>query len=813
MEGLKQDIRYALRKQLGQPGFTVMVVIALALGIGANTAIFSMVNAVLLRQLPFREPGQLISISSTGVEDEKSPFSIPDFLDYQSQNETLQDMVAFAEFGVNLSQDGDPERMQGVRISANVFRMLGVNAAIGRTLVPEDDKQSGERVVVLTHGLWQRRFGSDPGLVGKTLTFNNDNYTVVGVMPPEFVFPRSRAEVGFPLVPDGDSRRSNRGDAFLRVIARLKPGITPERARADLDSIARRLQTQYPVTNARATGVSLTMLHDEVVGNYRMALLVLFTAVGLVLLIACTNLAILLLARASVRRREIAIRTALGATRARMIRQLLTESVLLAILGGLAGLGLTKFAVIFLLKLVPADLPRVKEINIDIEVLLFTLALSMLAGVLFGLAPAIQASKVNLNDQLKGTSLGSIGGVRQNRTYSILVVAEIAISLVLLISAGLFVKSFIQIQAVNPGFDTEHLLVVRLALPKYKYSKREAVNNFFESVEPRVKNLPGVQSVSAISILPLSGLVASIDFTIVGRPPVTTAETPVAQYRMIAPDYFRTMNIPILSGREFTGLDRAQTLPVAIVNQTLARRYWPDSDPVGSHLKVQDGAVDPREVEIIGVVGNVRQKRLDDEPTADIYVPLQQVPERTVVYLTNNMFLTIRASGPPLALAGAVKSEVQSVDRDVPATSTTTMEQFLSASVAPRRFNLLLVGVFASAGLLLAAAGLYSVIAYAVSQRKREIGIRMALGAQRRDVFRLVVGNGIRLVLVGVVAGLIGSFAVLRIMSSLLFGVTASDPSIYIFASLLLLLIGLLASFVPARSATKVNPLIALRSE
>jgi putative ABC transport system permease protein len=813
MEGLKQDIRYAIRKQLSQPGFTLMVVIALALGIGANTAIFSMVNAVLLRQLPFRDPMQLVSISSTGVEDEKSPFSIPDFLDYQSQNETLQDMVAFAEFGVNLSKDGDPERMQGVRISANVFRMLGVNATIGRGLVPEDDKQTGERVVVLTYGLWQRRFGSDPGVVGKALTFNNDNYTVVGVLPPEFVFPRSRAEVGFPLVPDGDSRRSNRGDAFLRVISRLKPGVTPERARADLDGIALRLQRQYPVTNARASGVSITMLHDEIVGNYRMALLVMFIAVGLVLLIACTNLAILLLARASVRRREIAIRTALGASRARVIRQLLTESVLLAILGGLAGLGLTKLGVVFLLKLVPADLPRVREINIDIGVLLFTLALSMLAGVLFGLAPAIQASKVDLNEQLKGTSLGSIGGVRQNRTYSFLVVTEIAISLVLLISAGLFVKSFMQIQAVHPGFDTDNLLIVRLALPKPRYQQREAVNSFYEGIEPKIKNLPGVQAVSAVSILPLSGLTASIDFNIVGRPPVTAAEAPVAQYRMIAPNYFRTMNIPILSGREFTDLDRPQTIPVAIINQTLARRHWPDSDPVGAHLMIEDGENVPRDVEVVGVVGNVRQKRLDDEPTADIYVPLQQVPPRTVVYLTNNMFLTVRTSGSPLSLAGAIKNEIQSVDRDVPASSTSTMDQFISASVAPRRFNLLLVGVFASAGLLLAAAGLYSVIAYAVSQRKREIGIRMALGAQQRDVFRLVVGNGVRLVTVGVVAGLVGAFASLRIMSSLLFGVTASDPAIYVVASVLLLFIGLVASFVPARSATKVNPLIALRSE
>jgi putative ABC transport system permease protein len=813
MEALMQDIRYALRKQLSQPGFTVMVVIALALGIGANTSIFSMVNAVLLRQLPFHDPEQLVSISSTGIEEERSPFSIPDFLDYQSQNETFQELSAFTEFGINLTENGDPERMQAVRISANAFKMYGVNAAIGRALVPEDDKLTSERVVVLTYGLWQRRFGSDPGVIGKTLTFNNDNYTVVGVLPQSFTFPRTRAEVGFPLVPDSDSRRTNRSDAFLRVVGRLKTGVTPERARADLNGIAQSLQRQYPITNGRSSGVNLTMLHDEVVGNYRLALLVLFTAVGLVLLIACTNLAILLLARASARRREMAIRTALGASRGRVIRQLLTESMLLAALGGLAGLGLTKLGVVFLLRLVPADLPRVKEINIDIEVLLFTLALSMLAGVLFGLAPAIQASKVNLNDQLKGTSLGSIGGVRQNRTYSFLVISEIAVSLVLLISAGLFVKSFMQIQSVHPGFETENLMVVRLALPKHRYLKREAVNNFFESVTPRIQNLPGVQAVGAVSILPLSGLLANIDFTIVGRPPLTASETPVAQYRMVGPDYFNAMSIPVLSGREFSGLDRPQTLPVVIINETLARRYWPNANPIGAHLMIEDGDPPAREVEIVGVVGNVRQKRLDDEPTADLYVPFQQVPEPTVVYLTNNVFLTVRTSGAPMSLAAAVKNEVQSVDRDVPASNASTMDQFLSASVAPRRFNLLLVGVFATAGLLLAAAGLYSVIAYAVSQRRREIGIRMALGAQQGDVFKLVVGNGIRLVTVGVVGGLIGSFALLRIISSLLFGVTASDPAIYVAASLVLLFIGMVASFVPARSATKVNPLIALRSE
>jgi putative ABC transport system permease protein len=474
---------------------------------------------------------------------------------------------------------------------------------------------------------------------------------------------------------------------------------------------------------------------------------------------------------------------------------------------------LTKLGINFLLTLIPADLPRAKEIEISAGVLLFTMALSVLAGVIFGLVPAIQASKVDFNTQLKGMALGSIGGVRQNRTYNFLVIAEIALSLMLLISAGLFVKSFMQIQAVDLGFQDDNLLVVRLALPKDRYLSRDAVNNFYQGVSLKVKNLPGVQSVGAISILPLSGLLANIDYTVVGRPPVMREEMPIAQYRMVSPDYFRTMGIPISSGREFNEMDRPQSLPVVIINETLARRYWPGADPVGAHLNIDDGAPEMRKVEIVGVAGNVKQTRVDDEQTADIYVPLQQVPEPTVVYLTNNLFLTVHTSGNPMSLAGAVKNEVHSIDREVPASNITTMQQYLSASIAPRKFNFLLITVFATAALLLATAGLYSVIAYSVSQRKREIGIRMALGAQYLDVLKLIVGNGMRLVIFGVVIGLVGAFWLLRIISSLLFGVSTADPAIYVVASLALIFIGMLASFIPAQSASRTNPLIALRSE
>jgi predicted permease len=809
MKVLPQDVRYGLQMLLRQPGFTVMAVLIIALGIGSNVAIFSIVNAVLLRQLPFKEPERLVSLRSTGIEGEKSPFSIPDFIDYQQQNQTLDAMSAFTQYSVNLMMGGDAERIQGIRISGNAFQMLGATALVGRTLGPDDDLQGDNRVVVLSHGLWQRLFGGDEGIVGRTLNLNGDSYTVVGVLSPDFIFPVINAEILLPLAPDFDTRRAIRAAAFLRVLARLKPGVTREQASADLNGIARHLQQQYPVSNARASGVEITPLQNEIIGDYQKALLVLFGAVGFVLLIACTNLANLLLVRGAARHKEVAIRTALGATRPRLIRQFLTESLMLAILGGALGLIVVRWAISFLISLSPANLPRAREVNIDISVLLFALGLSTLAGVFFGLIPALQASNVDVNEELKGTSRSIHGGSRQSRIRNLLVISEIALSLLLLIAAGLLVKSFMQIQKVNPGFNADNTLVVRLALPKQKYSERDTITTFYDRLRPEIENLPGVQSVGAISVLPLSGLIASVDFSIVGRPALSVDEVPVGQYRMISPGYFRTMVIPLIKGRDFNEHDRSDSKPVVIINETLANRYWPNENPIGASLKVE---LSSEELEVVGVVGNVKHKRLDDSPTADLYVPLSQIPKRAVVYLTNNMFLTVRTASNPMGLSNSVRRNVQAIDRDVAASSASTMSDVLSVSVAPRRFNMLLLELFAGFSILLTALGLYSVISYGVIQRKNEIGIRMALGAQRNDVLKLILGQGLKLVLVGVALGLAGAFALTHFISSLLFGVSATDLYIFIITPLLLIFVGLLASYIPARKAMSIDPVTALRS-
>jgi putative ABC transport system permease protein len=814
METLIQDIRFAVRLLIKNRTFSAVVVLTLAVGIGANTAIFSLVNAVLLRQLSYKNPDQLVWIWSNRTDRDKSVFSLPDFMDYRDQNRTLEQISGFATWSANLVNVGEPERVFGVRSSANIFQTLGVDAVIGRTLLNEDDNPSSPRVVVLSHGFWNRRFGMRSDVLGNQLNLNDENYTVVGVLPPGFSFPGMDADIVVPLVPDADPLRKERGSiSFLNVIGRLKPGVTHQQAETDLNGIASQLQQMYPVTNASKKGAKLVPLHEELVGNFRLAFLVLSAAVGLVLLIACANLANLVLAKASTRYKEMAIRLALGATRGRLVKQLLTENILLALLGGALGLALTQPAMRSIIALSPASLPRAGEIGIDARVLLFTLLISMLSGVLFGLMPTLNISKESFGEELKGSGRGSVDAGRRNSVRNLLILSEVALSLLLLISAGLLAKSFLRLQSVSPGFDIKNLLVMRLSLPKAQYSNPETVTTFYEQLSSRIGNLPGVQSVSATSVLPLSGSNTRINFSILGRPPLSLSEQPVTQYRMTGPDYFRTMNIPVRSGRDFSTRDTLHTQPVAIINDSFARRYWPDDNAIGAHIKIDDNNQAPREVEIIGIVGDVRHTGLHADPAPEIYVPISQIPEENVSLLTNNMNWVVRTSAEPLTQAGAIRREIQSVNGNVPTSNTRSMEQFVASSLAANRFNLFLIGIFAIGALILAGTGIYAVISYSVAQRTHELGIRRALGAQQLDVLKLVVGGSLKIVLLGVALGLVSALIFTRVLSNLLYGISVIDPSTFVSMSLLLIIIALFASFIPARRAAKVDPIIALRSE
>lgn len=813
MDTLISDVRYSIRVLARRPGASFLIILTLGLGIGANCAIFSVVNAVLLRQLPFKDPERLVWIWSTRTDRDKATFSIPDYLDYREQNRSLDSMVAFVDWSANLTDRGDPERLQGVRISADVFQMLGAKSVRGRTLLPDDDNSSSERVVVLSYGLWQRRFGSDSSIVGKTLTLNGAPYQVVGVLDPDFTFPGSKAEMAVPLSPDTDPRRSDRKDNFLRVVGRLKPNVSLARAQSDLNGIAFVLRDQYPEANARKTAVRLIALRDELVGDYRTALLALFGAVGLILLVACANVANFLLARASAREKEIAVRAALGAMRGRLVRQFLTESMVLALFGGVLGVSLAWWGTKLLIALSPSDLPRAKDISLDPVALGFTLILSILAGLLVGLFPALHTSKVGLCEHLKEGGRGSSSVSVKSRLRSLLIVGEIAVSLILLIGAGLLIQSFLRLQRVNPGFNEQNLLLLRMALPRERYSKPEAVSVFYQKVYPRIQSLPGVKAAGAASIVPLSGLNARIEFTVAGRPPASKQDTPAAQYRMISPNYFETMGIALLSGRDFTEQDKADAHPVAIINETLAKRYFPDGSAIGAHLNLDDGAPSFRDVEIVGIAGDVKQVGLDDESTSDVYVPFYQIPAPTVVYLTNNLFWAVRSNSEPLSLAASVRREIQSVDKDIPTSSIKSMEQFVAASVAPRRFNLILFDLFAAAALLLAATGVYAVVSYSVSQRTHEIGIRMALGAEPRDVIRLIVRSTLRLILIGVGVGLIGAFLFSKWISNLLFAISPLDAASFTAIPVFLVLVALVASYIPARKAIRVDPVTALRFE
>jgi len=813
MEALVKDISYSVRGLIKRPGFTGLIVLVLALAIAASSSIFSIANAVMLKPLSFKDPNQLVWIWATRKNVSRAFFSIPNFSDTNKQNHTLAEVAPLAIWGVNLTGQGEAERLQGVRISANALQMLGVEAAAGRTLLPDDDQPSNPRVAMLSYGLWQRRFAGATEALGKALTLNGDSYTVVGILPPRFVIPNAETEIVTPLRMDQDPRRNERGSNFLRVLARLKPGVTPQQTQADLAAISDRLRGQYPDDNGNLTAPRVLALQDEIVGGYRQGLWVLLAAVIVVLLIACANLAGFQLARAASRHKEMAIRAALGARRWVLMRQMLTESMLLATLGGAIGLLLAVWAKDLLLALSPADFPRAGAVTIDGRVLVFSLVVTLFAGLALGIAPAIQHTRTDLSSGLKEGGR-TAGTTARNRVRGLLIVAEVALSLMLLVGAGLLIRSFARLRGVDPGFDVNHLLAVRLSLPAKRYSSSESVKIFYDKLAPRIAALPGIEEVSAVSALPLSGMIARTEFTIAGHPPASASEVPAAQHRWVGPSYFHTMRIPLIRGRDLTDRDNDHAPGVVVIDQALQRRFFGAQDPLGAHVLINMGDGNPvRDYEVVGIADDVKHTGLTDLPTPTIYGPIPQAPKSAVPFLANNLSLVVRTGIDSEPLAATVRNELRNVDVDVATSGVKPMGQFLAASVAARKFNLELLVTFAATALLLAAAGLYAVIAYLVAQRTREIGIRLALGAAPRDVLRLMVGHGMKLTLLGVAIGFIGAMAVTRLMVSLLFAVTPTDAVTFIIAAAGLILVALVACYIPARRATKVDPLVALRYE
>jgi putative ABC transport system permease protein len=808
-----QDIRYAFRMLLKRPSFTVIVVLTLALGIGANTTIFSAIDAVLLNPLPYKDPERLMVVWETykqlGPEMwDRNEAAIGNFLDWRSRNQSFDQLGALFDTDMNLTGVGEPQRIKSVVATTNFFQVLGVQPMLGRSFSPESETPGSPFTAIISHELWQRQFGSDPGLINKSLTLNGHQVEVIGVMPPgfELQFPISvHVDMWVPFVidvadPDYHDRRNN----FLYTVGRLKQGVSQEQAQAEMKLIASQLQQQYPETNADR-GVRVVSLHKQVVGNVESYLYMLFAAVGFLLLIACANVAGLLLARVTARQREVAVRMALGASRWRLIRQLLTESVIFSALSGALGLLLAYGGVKLLVALTPSEVPRLHEIGLHVPVFLWTLAISVVTGLLFGLAPALQASRPDVNAALKESSGRNPGSIQGSSLRNLLVVSEVAVALLLLVGAGLMTKSFLRLQQVDPGFDATNVVSMNIALPTSKY-RTQQLNNFYDQLFERIRNLPGVKSVGGINPLPLGGTNISLSVLVEGAPAVALTDRPSVGVRVVTPGYFQTMSIPILKGRPFTEQDRDNTPNVILVNEALASRFWPNQDAVGKRLDFEEDSGKQVWREIVGVVGNVKHKALATEVMPEAYFPYKQGPE-------NFMGLVVRTASDPVSMIPAIRNQVLSIDKDQPVSDIMTMEQRLAKSVASSRFVMLLLGSFSVLALGLAAVGIYGVMSYLVTQRTQEIGVRMALGAQKRDVLKLVVRRGMVLATVGTVIGLIASLALTRLMRSLLFEVTPTDWLTFVITSVVLLTVALLACYIPARRATKVDPLVALRYE
>ena len=799
MQTLFQDLRYAGRMLVKTPGFTAIAILTLALGIGANSAIFSVVNAVLLRPLMYRDSEKLIRLYEGLPQGGTGSVSVPNLKDWREQNTVFSEITAYQFGNFNLSIQDQPERIVGANVSSEFFDVLGTRAQLGRTFQKGEDQPGSNRVVVLSDALWRRNFGADANLVGKDISIGGENFSVIGIMPPQFKFFASQMWV--PLVFT-EKQLASRGSHAFNVLGRLKPERTLDQAKEEMATIARRLEQQYPDQQKNRT-IKLVPLQEDNVRLIRPALFLLLAAVGLVLLIACTNVANLLLARAASRRSEIAIRAALGAKRGRLVRQFLTESVLLSFLGGLCGLLLAKWGTDVLVSMATGYLPVMTEISLDWRVMGFTLALSLLTGMIFGMAPAMHISKTDLQDAIKdGGSRG--GSSRGSWLRGFLVVAEVAAALILLVGAGLLLKSFLHLLQVNPGFRTENVLTMRISLPDGKYKSADAMAGFYRQLLERVAPLPGIEASGVINLLPVLQAGYNGEFQIVGQEPDPSGKPPLVEIRTVSPDYFRALGVPLVSGRTFNARDQQGSEPVAIVNETFARRLIPNQDPLGKYIK------DDQEpgIKIVGVVGDVKQFGLIAPTIPELYTPYTQPPGPGT---TQTMTLVVRTSGDPEALGPVLRKEVLSVDPAQPVYEVQTMQTVIGKAVSYQRLNMQLLGIFATLAMILAVIGIYSVMSYQVSQHTHEIGIRMALGAQPWHVLRLILREGLTLTLIGVVLGVAGAFALTRLLASLLFGVRASDPLTYVMVSLLLIFVALLACILPARRATKGDPLIALR--
>ena len=811
MDSLIKDIRYGVRGLLKHPGFTAIVVVTLALGIGASTAIFSVVDSVLLRRLPYRTAERIVAIQEYGKDGKRGQSTSANFLDWRAQNTVFEHLAAIKTTTANLALSDHAERIDLAQTNAEFFDVFGITPQYGRLFISSDEQAGHEPVVIVSNTLWQRRFGSDPSLVGKPITLDGTNYTVIGIAPPGFQYP-DKTELWLPplrLVPElfpGQDVTQTRRMGYLAAVALLKPGVSQQQAAGEMETITARLRQQYPDTNNTRFN-RVVSLHEHVVGDTNKLLWLLLGAVTFVLLIGCANVANLVLASGASRQKEIAIRTALGASRWRVMRQLFTESTILALAGGAAGLLVAFWGLAAIRKLLPADFPRLNEIHIDLRILGFTFVASVLTGILFGLVPALQISRPDVQETIRETGRGVSGSRRQNRFRQALIVVEVALSVVLLVGAGLLFRSFMRLQSVNTGFSSEQVLTARLTPSGPNYRTNAEGMRFYNQVIEKLSTVPGVQAAGIINTLPLDKGPTS-GFRVEGRPVTTPDKWPSVNYRVVSPNYFNAMSVPVLQGRAYTDRDNENAPLVMIVNEKLVQQIFPGENPIGKRITFGnvDNNQQPVWWEIVGVVANVRSLELREEPSPELYFSSFQD-------LWPAMSLVVRTNVEPSSLSGSLRQVVNEVDKSVPVSSVKTMDHVVSESITQPRFNLFLLGLFSTVAMLLSAAGIYGVTAYSVTQRTHELGIRLALGAQVGDVLKMILGQGMAVIGIGVGIGLVAAFGLVRLLRSLLFGVGENDPLTFAAITLGLLLVALLACYIPARRATKVDPLVALRYE